>query len=314
VKRRRVLVAASGSLLAGFAVLNALAFAHAGSLTRYSDSGERTEAPQRLSRAGKLRALILGPNVPRPRNDATPAAFGLAFETETFDSEGARIEAWRVPCDRAKGAVVLAHGYAAAKSSQLHIAKTLHELGWEAYLVDLRGSGGSTGDGTTLGWREADDVARAVERATRDRPPVLWGTSMGAAAVLRAVSRGTPARGLVLEAPFPRLIDAVRSRFAIMGAPSFPSAELLVFWGGVRGGFDGFALEPVEWARSARAPALVLHGEADPTVSVEQVREVAGALAGPKTLVTFPGVGHESTLSARPAEARVAVASFLGGL
>src|SRR5262249_40953369 len=145
-------------------------------------------------------------------------------------------------------------------------------------------------------------------------PPVLWGTSMGAAAVLRAVSRRTPARGLVLEAPFPRLIDAVRSRFAIMGAPSFPSAELLVFWGGVRGGFDGFALEPVEWARSARAPALVLHGEADPTVSVEQVREVAGALAGPKTLVTFPGVGHESPLSARPAGAREPVARFLCGL
>lgn len=314
MKWKRVGLAALGAGALGFAALNALAFAHAGSLTHYSSGGEKTEAPQRLSRAGKLRALLLGPNVPRPRDDATPASVGLAFETESIASDGATIEAWRVPRERARGCVVLVHGYASAKSSQLHVAKALHELGWESYLVDLRGSGNSSGDVTTLGWREADDVAKAVERATRDRPPVIWGTSMGAAATLRAISRGTPARGLVLEAPFPRLIDAVRSRFAIMGAPSFPAAQLLVFWGGERAGFDGFALEPVEWARSARMPALVLHGEADPTVSVEQVREVTDALAGPKTLVTFPGVGHESTLSARPGEARAALERFLDGL
>ena len=41
-------------------------------------------------------------------------------------------------------------------------ADRLHDLGYACFLVDFRGSGGSSGDATTIGYREADDVVRSV--------------------------------------------------------------------------------------------------------------------------------------------------------
>ncbi|MBI3724296.1 hypothetical protein HY251_10150 [bacterium] len=259
---------------------NAVAYRHARALTRYSDGGTRTEKPEDLSLAGKIEALLLGANVPRPANAVTPAALGLPFETVALSSSGgAELEAWRVPCDESRGLVLLFHGYAASKSQELEAARFFHEKGYEAFLVDFRGSGGSSGRETTLGVREADDVASAL--------------------------------AVVLEQPFGRMLDTVRARFDPMPVPSFPAAQLLVFWGGFQQGFDGFSHNPVDYAKSVRCPALVLVGEKDPTISLEQERELVGSLAGPKTLATFPAIGHVHLISARPDEWKAAVSAFL---
>ena len=83
-------------------------------------------------------------------------------------------------------------------------------------LVDFRGVGGSSGNTTTVGVREAEDVAIAVNY-TRSldlkRPIVLYGVSMGTAAILKAVAqKKVNPDAIVLELPFTRLLDAVRSR------------------------------------------------------------------------------------------------------
>lgn len=47
------------------------------------------------------------------------------------------------------------------KASMLPAAKAFHDLGYKVVLVDFRGSGGSTGEGTTVGYREAEDFVKA---------------------------------------------------------------------------------------------------------------------------------------------------------
>ena len=60
---------------------------------------------------------------------------------------------------------------------------------------------------------------------------------MGAVAILRAVQEtGIKPDGVIVEAVFDTMLHAVRHRFEAMGVPAFPSAELLVFWGGVETG------------------------------------------------------------------------------
>jgi alpha-beta hydrolase superfamily lysophospholipase len=299
-----------------FLAVNALAFLHARAMTHFGAGGEPTGRPESLSRGEKLRALILGVNVPRPRNVATPASVGLEFETRTFPSEGGvELEAWHVPCERSRGLVLLFHGYASSKSSLLAVARALHDMGYATFLVDFRGSGGSSGDTTTLGVLEGADVASAAGSARstgHGEPLFLYGISMGSVAILRAIHvHHVRPDAIVLECPFGRLLDTVEARFALMGVPSFPLARLLVFWGGFQHGFDGFAHEPVGYARSVACPALLLQGEDDPTISVAQSREIFERLGGPKTHRTFPGVGHESILARRPAEWRAAVSSLL---
>jgi hypothetical protein len=93
--------------------------------------------------------------------------------------------------------------------------------------------------------------------------------------------------------------------------PSFPAAELLVFWGGVQHGYSGFDHNPVDYAAAVECPTLFLHGERDVRVAPAEAREVFDRLGGNKTWALLEGAGHENLSVARREEWRVAVERFL---
>ena len=132
---------------------------------------------------------MIGVSVPKPINAIDPSHIGLRFETVRFGgATGSELEGWFIPREHAKSCVLFAHGYGACKASLLHEASAIKRLGYSALLVDFHGSGGSEGRVTSLGVREADDVADAVAFVTRKSPTsplILYGQSMGSAAVLR---------------------------------------------------------------------------------------------------------------------------------
>ena len=302
--------------LACFAALNVLAYRHAYSLTHFVDGGRRTKAPQHLSTGERMRVLVAGPVVPRPRNERTPADVALSFERHVFTgAHGLRLEAWLVPRENARAVVVLFHGHADSKESMLPPARVLHDLGYAALLVDFHGSGGSAGDHTSIGFHEADDVAAAYAYA-RDlpggRPVVLQGSSMGAVAVLKAVSeRHLEPAALVLECPFDRFATTVRHRFHALGVPAFPVSELLLFWGGVQQGFNPWTFNPADYAAGVAVPTLLMNGGRDPWVTEPEARSIFDRLRGPKRLHVFEELGHQSFLKARPGEWTGAVDAFL---
>ena len=315
-RRRRRLALAAGGVLAAVALVNVVAFAHARAfLTFESSDAPRTPRVEALSFAGKLGVLATGVRLPRPRNDRDPSALGLPFEKHSVcAADGVRLELWRVPHPAPRAVAVLCHGYGGSKASLLEVAHELHRLGVEPVLVDFRGSGGSAGDRTSVGVHEALDVevAAAFARRQRDRPLIVFGVSMGAAAALRAVHvRGLAPDALILEAPFDRLQTTVEHRFEGMGLPVWPGARLLLFWGGVQLAFDPQAHAPVDYAASARCPALVMGGEDDAWVRPDELCAVAAGLSGPTDVVLMKGVGHESLLGRRPEEWRAAVRALL---
>lgn len=305
-------------LLAGFISANVVAWLHARAMSHFVRSGERTAAPERLGTLAKARVLLTGVTLPRPENRRTPKDDGQEFQIVRFPgAKGIQLEAWFVPATppATNGIVLLFHGYGASKESLLAPAAEFHALGWDTLLVDFHGSGGSAGDTTSVGWHEADDVAAAFAEAAKLAPGkrrVLYGASMGAVACLRAIHAcGARPDALIMECPFDRMLTTVRNRFRVMRAPSWPFAELLVFWGGQQGGFDAFAHNPADYARSVSCPALLMHGEKDPRVSVTEVEHILVALGEPKTLHVFPGLGHQSYVEARPEEWRRLVVPFL---
>ena len=163
--------------------------------------------------------------------------------------------------------------------------------------VDFRGTGGSSGDDTTLGMREAEDVAAAFVYARDnwpDQPAVLYGVSMGGAAILRAVAHENvrPA-GLILEGTFDQMLTTTRHRFHAVGAPASPAAELLLFWGSLQLGYNGFGHNPAEYAASAECPTLLMHGQRDPWVTPDETRAIFERLRGPRQMVEIPGAGPE---------------------
>ncbi|HJX51609.1 MAG TPA: alpha/beta fold hydrolase [Polyangia bacterium] len=303
--------------LLGLLVLvpNGLAYVHARGMTHFVSSGERTPPPGQIPLLGKLRVLLLGVRIPHPVNTRTPEDVGLTFETRRFAGEAGDLEAWLIPAEQAHGLVLLFHGYAGNKAELLEIASGFHDLGWSTVLTDFRGSGGSQGDRTSIGWNEARDVAATVRwahEALHEPAPVLYGFSMGAAAVLRAVAfEGVKPRATIAEASFDRMLTTVQRRFHMMHLPSWPMANLLLFWGGLQNGFDGFAHNPVDYAARIDCPTLVLQGALDALVTTREAQAIHAALRGYKVLHVFPDVGHEASLGASPEDWSAVVGPFL---
>lgn len=309
----------SAVLLGALLGINAVAFMQVWAMMHFAERGERTARPERLSVFDRITVLLSGVNIPRPQNRRTPADLSLGYETHRFTSHSsASLEAWYIPGKDALPLIVLFHGYAASKASLLPQAVVFHALGYPTLLVDFFGSGGSSGSGTTVGVKEASDVAAAVDyvRGTwSNRKVVLYGISMGGAAVLRAIAteKVTP-DAVIVEATFDNLLNASKSRFRAMGLPGSPFAELLIFWGSVEIGSNVFLHNPADYARSVTCPTLILHGEKDERATLDQGRAIAAAMGRNARFVSFAGVPHMPIVEARPLEWRRATAHFLHGV
>jgi alpha-beta hydrolase superfamily lysophospholipase len=317
-RRRKILL---GVILSAILAVNAVAFMQAWSMTHFVADGERTNPPEQLSVQGKLWVLLMGVNIPRPVNRRTPADFGLAFQTGHVRSKDVDLEVWSIPADRSpRGLVLMYHAYVSSKSSLLAAARQFHQMGYSVEMVDFRGSGGSSGNSTTLGFREADDVRVTVADARQNllaahEPLILFGQSMGAAAVLRAVGDlGVSPDAIIIESPYDRLLATVGDRCRAMRLPAFPLAELLVFWGGVQQGYWAFHLNPAVSAVHVHCPVLMFHGQLDTRVTPEQAKAVFDNLAGPKQLEWYQQAGHCAFLSTDAGRWRQAVADFLARL
>jgi alpha-beta hydrolase superfamily lysophospholipase len=296
--------------------VNASAYFHARAMLRFTEGGPRTASPLKLSAGAKVRTLLTGVRIPKPLSHVTPADRGLPFQPVSAPMpDGSSRSGWHIPAGPARGTALLFHGYACSKASLLNEAAAFHAMGVEVFLFDFRGHGESPGTDTTLGLREADEVAGGLDEARRlgaPAPFIFYGQSMGGAAVLRAVSKQMiHPQALMLEGVFDRTVSTVSHRFRAMGLPAFPGAQLLLFWGSVRIGASAFQHNPAEYARRVSAPTLVLHGERDPWVTPADTMRLIENLAGPKWRVAFTDAGHQSCLQADPALWIKAVSEFL---
>jgi alpha-beta hydrolase superfamily lysophospholipase len=313
--RRRYL---AGSFFAALLAINALAFVQAWSMTHFIAGGERTQAPEQLSLGSKLWILLTGVRCPRPTNNSDPSDYGMAFQTRHLRENNVDLEIWTIPAPaNPNGLVLMYHGYVSSKSSLLPAAFQFHQMGYEVELVDFRGSGGSSGNATTIGYREADDVAATVADARRTNlapkePIILYGQSMGAAAALRAVGDlNTQVDGIIAESCYDRLISTAVNRFHVMHLPSFPLAQLLVFYGGSQQGYSGFAMNPADFAGRVHCPVLMFQGGLDTRVTNIQARNIFDNLAGPKKLEIFENADHCGFLSNDPLRWTTAVSTML---
>ena len=316
--RRRSALWGSGIFLLMFVALNILCHRHAHSMTTYNTRKDGTPAPETMDLKTKLHTALTGVSIPRPESTDTPPAGLQPCETLRLTTQdGATLEAWYSSHGQHAPLVIMFHGYSAEKSSLLSEAIAFKNMGCGVLLVDFRGSGGSSESYTTLGVHEALDVEAAYTYAQATwpgQPIILYGRSMGAAAILRAISvQGVQPRAIILEAVFDRLLNTTKNRFHSMNLPGFPFAEMLLFWGGQEYGFNGFAHNPMAYAASVHCPTLLMHGQDDPRACLQDAEAVFLELAGPKTFFVFPDTAHESYLARAPDLWNRQVESFLTG-
>lgn len=276
-----------------FIALNIIAYMHAYKFTHFVAAQKQQEMFKSNSSIWEtVKMIFTGMSIPRPENSRTPAS---SYDTVKLESV-TPTECWYVKNDAAIGTVILFHGYAASKSILISRSEIFHTLGYNTLLVDLMGSGGSEGNRSTIGFKEAIQVRDAYDYiASRgEKNILLFGVSMGAAAVMKAMNDyRLNVNALILECPFGSMLQTVKARIIRMGAPSFPALHLLMFWGGVQNGFNPYKHNPAEYARNIHAPVMFFRGGADEFVTQQETDSIFARLKGYKRLKTFPGAKHD---------------------
>lgn len=313
IKRRKAVKISIWVLCCLFVLLNAFAAIHAWKLTHFYKVEGHPKAPEQLSIGEKLTILFTGVKTPKSIIKQLPT---FNYDTVTFTTtDGLKIEGWHATHDTAKGAVALFHGHIASKSAVLVEAEAFYKLGYNVLLIDFRGHGNSDGDYCTIGYKEAEDVKLAYDflKGQGNKNVVLWGISMGAAAITSAFDKyDIEPNAVILELPFGSLYKAVEARVHQMGLPALPIVPALTFWGGAENGFNAFTFSPQNYSKKIGCPVLLQAGKLDNRVSLEEIEGIFVNLQTEnKRKVVYDNSGHQSLLKNEPEKWNTEVVKFL---
>lgn len=232
---------------------------------------------------------------------AEPAAYGLQARDVVFETEDSEaLHAWwfRAAGD-SLGHVLLFHGNAGNIADRLLHARLLTDVGFDVFSFDYRGYGRSTGRPNEEG--TYDDARAALLALSRQegvepRRVLYLGESLGGAVAV-ALAREAPPRGLVLLSTFTSVRDMARVHYPFIPTPAVPDAY-----------------PSLRRIRELGCPLLVLHGDRDEIVPLEQGEALHAAAPEPKRLHVFPGAGHNDLLDRAGHEWAATIAEWVRGL
>jgi fermentation-respiration switch protein FrsA (DUF1100 family) len=223
----------------------------------------------------------------------TPDQLGLAYQVVRFPTaDGLELYGWFLPAKgRAAGTILHLHGNAENISTHIASVAWLPERGFNVFLFDYRGYGASNGQPSLYGAQIDIDAAMKtlLERngVEKDRI-VFYGQSLGGALAVYNVAHSRfrdHIRALVIESTFSSYIEIARE-------------ELASHW----------FTWPFQWLPSLTVddryspllavkmispiPLLIIQGDQDAIVPVDEARQLYNAALEPKQLWILPGAGH----------------------
>lgn len=314
VKMKKIIIFGLRILLVLFIVLNVITAFHAYKFTHFYDIGEATIKSQaEKSKWDVTSDLFFGIDAIKGRNNfVADSTFQTVY---LYTKDSIKIEGWYFKTDSAaKGTVVMFHGHGGTKSGIMNEAAAFRKMGYHTLLVDFRAHGNSGGNTCTIGYEESEDVKLAYDyvKEKGEKAVLLWGISMGAAAICKAMNDYTlHPNKIILEMPFASILDAAGGRIKMMGLPPQPLATLITFWGGAEHGFWAFNMKPAEFAKKINVPTLLQWGKNDPRVSESETELIFHNLPATKKLVVYAASGHESLCKKENSKWLLEVNNFL---
>lgn len=244
------------------------------------------------------RALVRQYGAPAQRRGTELPAADAIGAVELPGPGGATLRALLLRSPGAIGTAIVLHGWGGSALDMLPVGELLREELLDAVLLDARAHGRSDDVTLTSMPAFADDLSAAISwwrtaSGLAGGRLVLVGHSVGAGACL-LVARDEPAVDAVVMLASMADPRRVMQRLLVgAGLPSGLTAlplRLVEHLVGRR--FTSFA--PLEVIQALDLPLVIVHGQEDATVPVEDARQLARA-APHAELVVVPGAGHSDT-------------------
>lgn len=205
------------------------------------------------------------------------------------------------------GEVVLFHGRRGCKEHSLPVAEQFCAVGFRCILLDLPGCGERLSESPTFACGASDATfaqvalrsARVAFQLSEDTPASLWGISLGGAYVARSAGQPDAAwAALISVSSYPSLNTVLtrqaQQRFGLAGGLISTSVTQLCQW---RGAVNLQASKPGEWAKEAKAPALIVHGAHDELISIKSGTQLFAAYgSAEKKWLEVPDARHGDVL------------------
>jgi pimeloyl-ACP methyl ester carboxylesterase len=261
-------------------------------------------------------ALADFPNPADCPNQGEPAS------TIVASADGIDLAGWYVPAGNEVGpdgpTVILAHAYEGNKSTMLAHAALLHD-DYNLVLLDLRNHGQSSGDQTTHGALEQNDVEAMVDWLEREKDPqqiALLGVAMGGAAALSEAVGDQRISAVILDSTHATMANSIQARLDADGYPlPLPGSWAVLLGSLIRTGQDISAADPVQRvANYGPRPLLIIEGGQDDLIGSTDADELLAAAqaagADAELEICLPAE-HGASLEACAGEYRDWVLGFL---
>ena len=243
--------------------------------------------------------------------ERNPSDVGLAFEDVYFvTGDGLTLNGWYVPDpsraivdDSGKSGITLLwfHGNGGNIGHRVDdLALFHHLLGVNVFIFDYRGYGKSEGKPSEKGvYRDSRaSLAYLLSRPDVDKERIVYlGRSLGTAVAVELALHRQP-QGMILVSPFTTIADMGRHLYPVL------PVRLLA----------GKRYDSLSRIRQYHGPLLVIHGEHDEIIPIEQGHRMFDAANPPKSFHMIDGASHNDGLGDAGGELWAALRDFLDSL
>ncbi|WP_417582943.1 alpha/beta hydrolase [Nitrincola sp.] len=224
----------------------------------------------------RLRQELSPARVPVPE---LPDIDHLNSQTVRFATKrGRMLEGWWLASTEAQGHVILTHGWGANRRALLPLVPMLVSTGWNVLLFDVRNHGNSDEDTFSSMPRFAEDIDAAIAWLNDSQgkcPIALIGHSVGAAATLLAASRRNDIAAVVSLSSFAHPTDMMKRWLVEKGIPFFPLGWYVLGYVERIIGYRFDTIAPVDTITRVHCPILLVHGDSDTTIPLEDAYKLA---------------------------------------
>ena len=206
-----------------------------------------------------------------------PSQLEIPYEDVRFkNDEGLTLHGWFFKGKRDHTLLYL-HGNAGNIGGRLDKVQLLRRFGWNIFVFDYRGYGGSEGHPSIEGVvKDSESAFRYLteKRKIPNEQIILFGESLGGAMAVH-LAHQEPVGAVILESTFTTLRDLAGHIYKFLPAMAIPDVY-----------------RSVDLIRHIKAPVMVIHGTEDAVIPFEMGKKLYDAAPHPKRLFAVPNAHH----------------------